>query len=170
MITLWKKASCQTVIPINEQPKCQQHVITKCSSLNYNTTFPNLRGQSNPTDIENEFLQFEILFRYNCSNALLLLLCSVYAPFCGSSYHGEIVILKPCRKLCEHVYNGCIVVFREFQYQWPVHLKCSNFPRRNENEESCFGPPDPTTIPYPDCVFPNSTIPRELMQHNYIYT
>ncbi|XP_065903000.1 insulin-like growth factor 1 receptor [Dysidea avara] len=155
----WKEASCSTVIPINEQPKCQQHVLTQCSGLNYSTALRNFRGQSNPTDIENEFLQFEILFRYNCSNALLVLLCSVYAPICISDHDGKSVILKPCRNLCEHVYDGCTLIFQEFNYPWPVFLECSKFPSRNDSDEPCFGPPDPMTIPYPDLVSPNSTIP-----------
>ena len=164
----WKEASCSTVIPINEQPKCQQHVLTQCSGLNYSTALRNFRGQSNPTDIENEFLQFEILFRYNCSNALLVLLCSVYAPICISDHDGKSVILKPCRNLCEHVYDGCTLIFQEFNYPWPVFLECSKFPSRNDSDEPCFGPPDPMTIPYPDLVSPNSTIPCELMQYNYV--
>jgi len=165
----WKQGSCQTVIPINEEPKCRSHVISYYDGLNYSTAFPNLRGQSNPTDIENEFLQFEIMFRYNCSNALLVLLCSIYAPFCGKGYDDKTVILKPCRNLCEHVYNGCIVIFQEFQYPWPTHLECSKFPNHNDSKELCFGPLDPMEIPYPDLVSPNSTIACELMQHTIVY-
>ena len=75
--------------------------------------FPNLRDQSNPTDLENEVL--EILFRYNCSNALLVLLCSVCVPFCGSNSANNIpFVVQPCHNLCQHVFGGCILVFREF--------------------------------------------------------
>ncbi|XP_065887141.1 frizzled-2-like [Dysidea avara] len=150
---------CQTVTPVDEIPECRPHVLSQCATLNYTTTFPNLRGQSNPTDIENEFLQFEILFRYNCSNALLILLCSVYAPFCGAtSANSTPVVLEPCRNLCQHVFEGCIAVFREFQYPWPTQLECERFPDRS-NSELCFGPTgDPADIPYPNLVSANSTI------------
>ena len=81
--------------------------------------------------IYRRILQFEILFSYNCSNALLILLWSVYAPFCGSTSTNSStsVILKPCRNICNHVYDGCIGVFNEFQYQWPEILTCENFPQ-----------------------------------------
>ena len=160
LCAVWKETTCQTVIPINDDLVCQPHVLTQCAGLNYNTTFPNLRGQSSPDDIENEFLQFEILFRYNCSNALLVLLCSVYAPACLNGSDGKPVLLKPCRNLCEHVFNGCIPVFQEFQYPWPDHLQCDSFPNKTD---LCFGPPDPVTIPYPDFISSSSTIPRMLI-------
>ena len=136
---------------------CRPHVLTQCRSLNYSTTLPNLRNQTSPRVIEEEFLQFEILFRYNCSNALLVFLCAIYAPFCGSpDPNSTPVVLKPCRNLCIHVYNGCISVFKEFQYQWPEILTCENFPERSE--EKCFGPLDPSDIEYPNLVSPNATI------------
>ena len=153
----WQQAVCQTVPPVTGEAKCRPHFLGQCRSLNYTTTLPNLRGQTSPAVIEEEFLQFEILFRYNCSNALLVLLCSVYAPFCGSnSPNGSAVVLKPCRNICNHVYDGCIGVFNEFQYQWPEILTCENFPQAND--EVCFGPNNPSDIPYPDLVSANATI------------
>ena len=154
----WHEALCQTVPPVTNDPVCRPHILTQCRSLNYTTILPNLRGQTIPIVIEEEFLQFEILFRYNCSNALLILLCSVYAPFCGSTgANSTPVVLQPCRNLCNHVYDGCIGVFNEFQYQWPEILTCENFPQRDA--DLCFGPPNPSTIPYPTLVSPNATIP-----------
>lgn len=144
----WQGARCTT-------PICRPHFLSQCRSINYNTTLPNLRGQTNPSVIEEEFLQFEILFRYNCSNALLAFLCAIYAPFCEYSNSTE-VVLKPCQNLCIHVYNGCIGVFNEFEYQWPEILNCENFPERSE--EKCFGPLDPSDIEYPNIVSPNATI------------
>ena len=153
----WQESCSQTVPPVRNDIVCRPHILKQCQSLNYNTTLPNLRGQTIPNVIEEEFLQFEILFRYNCSNALLVLLCSVYAPFCGAtSANSTPVILKPCRHICEHVYDGCIGVFNEFQYQWPEILTCETFP---DGGEVCFGPDDPASIPYPNIVSPNSTIP-----------
>ncbi|XP_065903002.1 tyrosine-protein kinase Mer-like isoform X2 [Dysidea avara] len=149
----WKETSCQASNSTTEQLKCQQrmHLISLCGDLNYSTALPNLIGQSNPTDIENEFLRFSFLF--NCSNALLLFLCSVYAPLCDEGSGNETVIYLPCRNLCEHVYMDCITVFHEFQYPWPTHLRCSAFPEYHSEEKNCFGPSDPTTIPYPNLPF-----------------
>ena len=148
----WKETRCQTTNSNTEQLKCQQrmHMINPCGDLNYSTALPNLIGQSNPTDIEKEFFKFRIFFQYNCSNALLLILCSVYAPLCDEGSGNETVIYSPCRNLCEHVYMGCIAVFRELQYPWPAQLRCSSFPEYHSEEKNCFGPSDPTTIPYPD--------------------
>ena len=154
----WQEAHCQTVPPVTEAPICRPHILSQCRNLSYNTTLPNLRGQTTPRVIEEEFLQFEILFRYNCSNALLVFLCAVYAPLCGSiSPNSTPVVLKPCRNICNHVYDGCIGVFNEFQYQWPEILTCENFPQRGV--EVCFGPPDPSDIEYPTLVAANATIP-----------
>lgn len=153
----WQEAYCQTVPPVEGNIVCRPHILSQCRSLNYNTTLPNLRGQTIPSVIEEEFLQFDILFRYNCSNALLVLLCAVYAPFCGTnSPNGSAVVLKPCRNICEHVYDGCIAVFNEFQYQWPEILTCENFPQKSD--EVCFGPDDPLLIEYPTLISPNATI------------
>ena len=154
----WQETLCQTVPPVTNDVVCRPHILNQCRSLNYTTTLPNLRGQTIPSVIEEEFLQFEILFRYNCSNALLFLLCSVYAPFCEfNSSSNTSVVLQPCRNICNHVYDGCIGIFNEFQYQWPEILTCENFPQRGE--EACFGPLDSSTIPYPTLVSPNATIP-----------
>ena len=154
----WLQTNSQTVPPMNDEVYCQPHILSQCSGLNYNTALPNLRGQTLPSIIEEEFLQFEILFRYNCSNALLVLLCGVYAPFCGCcSPENTSVVLKPCRNLCYHVYDGCIGVFNEFQYQWPEILNCSKFPE--QSEEMCFGPSNPLDIEYPTIVNPDATIP-----------
>jgi len=149
----------QTVPPVDTEAECKEHVLSACKTLQYNyTTFPNLRGQTSQSVIEEEFSQFEILFRYNCSNALLVLLCGVYAPFCfPTGGNNTAVVLKPCQHICTHVYDGCIGVFNEFQYQWPEILVCKNFPRKSE--EVCFGPDDPLDIEYPTVVYPNATIP-----------
>ena len=144
----WQEAYFHTVPSADSDVVCQLHIFSPCESLNYSTTLPNLRGRSIPSVIEEEFLQYEILFRYNCSNALLVLLCAVYAPFCESNSHNSSAfVLKPCRNICEHVYNGCITIFNHFEYHWPEILACENFPQRSE--EICFGPPDPLQIPYP---------------------
>ena len=159
IVTLgWPESYCQTVPPVTDGVVCQPHILKQCQSLNYSTTLPNLRGQTDPDDIENEFLQFEILFRYNCSNALLVLLCSIYAPFCGfDSTSNSSVVLKPCQNLCNHVYDGCIGVFNEFQYQWPEILNCEKFPQYGK--EVCFGTLKPGDIEYPTLIDSDSTIP-----------
>ena len=136
---------------------CQPQFLSQCRSLSYSTTLPNLRGQTTPSVIENELLQFKILFHYNCSNALLVFLCAIHAPFCALNGSNRPAVFKLCRNLCTHVYNDCIGVFNEFQHQWPEMLLCENFPERSE--EWCFGPADPSDIEYPTLVSPNATIP-----------
>ena len=154
----WPGSHCQIVPPVTDDVVCQPHFLKQCQSLNYTTTLPNLRGQTIPSVIEEEFLHFEGLFRFNCSNALLVLLCSIYAPFCAfDSTSNHSVVLKPCRNLCNHVYDGCIGVFNEYQYQWPEILTCEKFPQYGK--EVCFGTVEPADIKYPTLVDSNSTIP-----------
>ena len=153
----WQRVTCETNSSVNNEVVCRPraHVLSQCESFQYQTALPNLRGQTILSEIEEEFLQFEMLFRYNCSNALLFLLCGIYAPFCGSnSPNITPVVVKPCRNICTHVYNGCVSVLNEFQLQV---LTCENFPR--SNEEVCFGPSNPLDIPYPTPVSANGTIP-----------
>ena len=95
----WQGINCKTNSSSvnNEVICCRPHVLSQCKSLQYQTPLPNLRGQTVISEIEEEFSQFKILFGYNCSNALLVLLCGIYAPFCGSnSPNSTPVIIKPC--------------------------------------------------------------------------
>lgn len=131
------------------------HKVPLCSSLGYSSKvfLPNFRKQDTPENANNELLNFLPLVVANCSNALLHLLCSVYAPFCHEcNVTGEIIQVKlpPCRNLCEYVREGCRgAMFEKAGIVWPPgpHLDCSKYPKRDT--ALCFGPEHPSSIPPP---------------------
>ncbi len=74
--------------PITNPPPVYRCVpiqeIDICSNIEYkNGSFPNYRDQDNLAVVSNELENFVPLIRRQCSNAIVHLLCSVYAPFCS---------------------------------------------------------------------------------------
>ncbi len=130
-------------------PKPVSEVIPLCANLGYNyTAFPNYRGL-NEADTILELSDLKPLIRTNCSNAILHLLCSIYAPPCMPTYPGW--KYPPCRALCQYVENGCATVFKVISgYDWPPNsnLNCSKYTTYERNHLS-FCPPDPKKLRIP---------------------
>ena len=126
-------------------PTCEpfESSISMCSGVGYpNATFPNHRNQKKMSEANAEIRHFLPLIEMGCSNALELLLCAVYAPFCDVSYPQSLPI-PPCVPLCEYVKRGCEhVLMNQFNIHWPDQLQCDRYtlPTRTD---LCFGP---TTI------------------------
>ena len=143
-----KESSCTSV-----------EAIPLCAKLGYvNTTFPNLRGHKTAEEANQELSHFLALVSTGCSNAIMHLLCSIYAPMCIQ----EFLELKypPCKNLCEYVKNGCAeTLLLEFGYSWPPgpHLDCENY----EQNKLCFGPKDPSILEIPSLV--NSKLQSKLL-------
>ena len=120
-----------------------------CANLGYvNTTFPNLRGHTSPDEANEELSHFLALISTGCSNALVYLLCSIYAPMCIQKYNFK---YPPCKHLCEFVRDGCAdTLLLDFGYSWPPgpHLDCQNYDTVQDNK-LCFGPSDPSTLKSP---------------------
>lgn len=118
-----------------------------CANLGYaNTTFPNLRGQTTPEEANEELSHFLALISTGCSNAIVHLLCSIYAPVCIQKFSS--LKFPPCRTLCEYVKEGCgDILLHNFGHSWPPgpHLDCQNY----NNSKLCFGPSDPSTLEMP---------------------
>ena len=112
---------------------------TFCHDIEWsNTSLPNVRGQSNPQCINSELNHFLPLVQTQCSNATVVFLCSVYLPYCSNTNKlGEIVVLMPCRDVCERVLGGCQWLFQNNSLSWPPHLDCQNFP----TAQPCFTVP-----------------------------
>ena len=125
-----------------------------CAQMRYQIgAFPNFKQQFSPDEANNELVDFTQLLNSKCSNALIYLLCSVYAPYCYNTTEKNVVrtkALPPCRSLCEYVSEGCANVVREQGHIWPPgpHLNCSNYPTSG----LCFGPSDPSTLPVIDII------------------
>lgn len=140
----------------NGEMTCESvEAIPLCAELGYvNTTFPNLRGHTTPEEANEELSHFSALIYTGCSNAIVHLLCSIYAPVCIQ----EFVYLKyrypPCKSLCEYVKNGCAdTLLQNFGYSWPPgpHLNCYNYDTVEQNS-LCFGPDDPSTLELPSII------------------
>lgn len=120
--------------------------IPMCAEIGYsNTGLPNILHQDNVDEINSELESYNALIRSNCSNALIYLLCSVYAPFCFSMYVRNVytvLTLPPCQNLCKEVEVGCRATVE--QANLPTHLDCSKYPKYGG---LCFGPSDPSTLP-----------------------
>ena len=121
-----------------------------CQELGYdNTSFPNLRGHLTATEANQELADFVALIETGCSNAIVHLLCSIYAPPCLQAY--SYLKYPPCRSLCEHVRDGCAATLSQYSnYDWPPgpHLNCSNYAKA-ENNLLCFGPTDLSILKIP---------------------
>ena len=122
--------------------RCEPVTIAMCTDVGYfNATFPNFRLQGQAA-AESELQDFWPLIRGQCSNAIVQLLCAVYAPFCAPGFSGSPV--GPCKNLCMRVRDGCEERLKEIGgFDWPPHLDCDNYPTR-ENNPLCFGPEDPS--------------------------
>ena len=141
-------------ISSNTQTVCvSAEVIPLCSELGYhNTTFPNLRGHTTPKEANEELSHFSALIQTGCSNAIVHLLCSIYAPMCIDKFPN--LKYPPCRNLCEQVRDGCAsILLQKFGYSWPPgpHLNCSTYETTTTNH-LCFGPTDPSTLKLPSII------------------
>ncbi len=136
---------------------------TLCQDLEWsNTSLPNLRGQTNPQDINSELNDFLPLVKTQCSNATVVFLCSVYLPYCSSTNKsGEIVVLMPCREVCEHVLGGCQWLFQS-PLSWPSHLDCQNFP----TTQPCFTVPGLENVNIPSHLLTDSSNSLYQIQHD----
>lgn len=125
--------------------------IPLCANLGLyqNISFPNLRGHLTPKEANQELSDFTALIDTECSNAIVHLLCSIYAPPCMQDHPD--LRYPPCRSLCEYVQDGCAATLQEyFKYTWPPNpnLNCSSY-TTVENNHLCFCPPDPSSLRIP---------------------
>lgn len=124
-----------------------------CADLGYiNTTFPNLRGHTTPGEANEELAHFLALIYTGCSNAIVHLLCSIYAPVCLEDFPN--LMYPPCKHLCEYVQHGCAETLQQvFRYNWPPgpHLDCRKYKTFEENQ-LCFGPRDPSILKIPTII------------------
>ena len=111
------------------RPRCEAISIPLCKNLPYDKTrFPNILNHTSQEIAGLEIHQFYPLVKVQCSPALKLFLCSVYAPVC-SLMPG---IIKPCRSLCNAARQGCEPLMRKFGFTWPAKLSCEKFPEDGE--------------------------------------
>lgn len=111
--------------------KCEKINIPLCEEIGYNLTYmPNKYGHNSQHEAGLIIHQFWPLVLINCSPLLKHFLCSLYAPMCDPIYFKEIV---PCRSFCEDVRDKCTNIMKSNGFDWPLNLKCDQFPTRKEN-------------------------------------
>jgi frizzled protein 5/8 len=114
-----------------KERKCEETTIPLCKQIGYNLTYmPNRFGHKNQFDAGLIIHQFWPLVLINCSPRLKHFVCSLYAPICDPLYHK---VILPCRSFCEEVRDSCAPVMLQNGFPWPSHLKCANFPTRQQN-------------------------------------
>lgn len=148
--------SLQTPIPPEEDVfRCEPITIDICMDVGYdNASFPNFRLQETQTAASTELQDFWPLIRGQCSNAIVHMLCAVYAPFCSPQLPG--IRVGPCTSLCMHVRDGCEARLQEIAgFAWPPHLDCDLY-----NDSICFGPADPSEIEIPQSVLDQLGVTR----------
>ena len=133
-----------------------------CSNLNYSKAhFPNFRGHHSPADANSELTDFTPLVTTNCSNAIVHLLCAVYAPFCYVDEKHGTSKLHPCIELCQYVRDGCESVVNSYGLDWPSHLDCNNSDIYKSSSELTYCPDDPSTLVIPSTQA-TTTIPDDI--------
>ena len=144
-----QNTSTPVVLPTEDDVKCERVIgVPICEDMPWNyTLFPNLRNHDSHVAANGELEQFRELIEVNCSGAIVHFLCAIYTPFCTDDH--PLRVLRPCKRLCQHVRDGCEPVFNRFAggLPWPDHLNCDNY----DDSDLCFGPGmdelDDLTIP-----------------------
>ena len=117
-----------------------------CVEMPWNyTLFPNLLGHESQEEANLQLEQFRQLIELKCSNAIVHFLCSIYAPLCIDDHAPR--VLHPCRRLCQHVREGCELPFleRASGLLWPDHFDCEKY----DNSPLCFGPSEEELLKIP---------------------
>ncbi len=124
----------QQIVLTEEPPTFQCVDITSidlCSGINYTMgSFPNWRDQTSLSAANQEINTYEPVIRTGCSQTIVHLLCTIYAPFCDPTASSE--RLPPCREICQAARDGCEPVFERFNHKWPPALDCERYPSRAE--------------------------------------
>ena len=98
-----------------------------CTAIGYNmASFPNWRDQGDSLTAKQELKQYLPVIQTACSEAIVHMLCAVYAPFCETDKPN--IRLPPCKELCQAVRDGCESVFLGFGYPLPPPLNCDRYP------------------------------------------
>ena len=141
-----------------------------CSNLNYSKAhFPNFRGHDSPAEANSELRDFNDLVNTNCSNAIVHLLCAVYAPFCYVEEKQGTIKLHPCIELCQHVRSGCESVVNSYGLDWPPHLDCNNSDIYKSSSEFTYCPDDLSTLVIPSTQATSTTpdVPPTYIKSTY---
>ena len=125
------------------QARCEKITeIPLCVNMRYNDTrMPNLLGHTSQREASTAVHVFLPLVQSKCSPLLLIFLCSIYAPMCTEQLN-DVIVVPPCRSMCESVKQGCEPLLLGFDLGWPDVLSCEKLPSKDEmSEELCIQAP-----------------------------
>ena len=115
-----------------DHPDCEAVAVPLCSNMKYNLTrLPNHIGYTDQTAIRlfTEQKNLKNLVNTKCSPDLVFFLCTTLVPICvNSNQFAAPPMVRPCRDLCENVYNNCIASMQTLNFKWPTNLNCSDLP------------------------------------------
>ena len=116
--------------------------IPLCVNMRYNDTkMPNLLGHQSQREASSAVHVFLPLVQSKCSPLLLIFLCSIYAPMCTEQLN-EVLVVPPCRSMCESVKLDCEPLLRGFDLGWPEVLSCDKLPVKDDlTDELCIQAP-----------------------------
>lgn len=123
---------------------CEEVTVPLCSGsdMKYNSTrLPNHIGYTDQGAIRRFTEQKELknLVNTKCSADLMFFLCATLVPICVNNVQFAYPpMVRPCRNLCENVYQDCIASMRTLNFQWPTNLNCSDLP--DHATGMCIGP------------------------------
>jgi hypothetical protein len=131
---------CHSESEAIDRPMCEP-IVGECRDIGYNFTtmsspffLMNVASASHFSTqqaADATIKSFEMLMP--CSKYLKPFLCAAYKPSC----HEDIsLIVRPCRSMCEHVYERCFPLMDKFMRKWRPELNCSNF--KEEKSQSCM--------------------------------
>ncbi|XP_013383285.1 frizzled-9 [Lingula anatina] len=129
--------------------RCERIAITFCSDMKYNmTSMPNIVGHRTQDEAGLRVQEFIPLIQIGCTglstSLLKFFLCSLHAPMCTEQV-DEILVIPPCRTMCQKVKEKCEPVLHRFNFNWPSMLNCSNFP--DKKGKLCMEAPKDMEIP-----------------------
>ncbi len=134
LLTLASTVHAQQIIITEPPPSFQCVDITSlsiCSQINYTMgSFPNWRDQTRLSEADQELNTYLPVIQTGCSETIVHLLCTIYAPFCQPDLPH--IRLPPCKEICLAAREGCEPVFQRFNHQWPPALDCDRYPSRDE--------------------------------------
>lgn len=110
-------------------------MLEMCSSIKYQTRFPNHFKDQNQVDASERALRFRGLVNSRCSPQIHSYICQLLAPVCVKDYQ---TLVYPCRSFCEQVKNDCR---RNLHQVNGIEFDCERLPyERNGEGGPCHDP------------------------------
>lgn len=128
--------------------KCERITVALCQDTPYNyTRMPNMLGHMNQDQVALAVQEYKPLIEVQCSEHLKFFLCSIFTPMCTDTVD---VTVTSCRSVCEEVKRTCLPLLKNFGFNWPDMLNCSQFPAKGSSA-ICMDPlPESGSYSKPD--------------------